>query len=179
LLALRWNDVGESSLRIDEATRYGKLYDPKTDASIASVWLPVAIRNDLDEWRAESKHAADDDLIFPSPKGKVTRLDNFRKRVLKPALKDASRLAEKAGVSPKNIKLNEVTFQACRRSCGTYLQKSGGVKDVQAHLRHAQASTTFGIYVQEIPESVRDAVESLDCFLTGRSQHGLSVGTVH
>ncbi len=63
---------------------------------------------------------------------------------------------------------DHATFQACRRSCATYLQRSGNVKDIQAHLRHAEASTTLGIYVQEIPESVRAAVESLDRLLTDR-----------
>jgi integrase len=168
LLALRWNDVSDSSLRIDEATRYGKLYDPKSEASAASVWLPASVKHDLDWWHSACSDPSNDALIFRSPRGKVCRLDNFRKRVLKPALDAAKRAAIDAGVVMNGVKLEEVTFQACRRSCATYLQKSGNVKDIQAHLRHAQASTTLGVYVQEIPASVRNAVESLDQMLSGR-----------
>lgn len=145
---------------------------------MTSVWLPVAIKTDLDAWRAVCPDASGRAFIFPSPKGKITRLDNFRKRGLKPALADALRLANEAGVSVKGVRLDQVTFQACRRSCATYLQKSGGVKDVQAHLRHAQASTTLGVYVQEIPESVRAAVESLDCLLSGQQRPAFNIGTV-
>jgi hypothetical protein len=34
------------------------------------------------------------------------------------------------------------------------------MKDVQAHLRHASITTTGNIYVQEIPETVRAAVNA-------------------
>ena len=84
------------------------------------------------------------------------RLDNYRRRMFRPAL-------EKAG-------LKGVTFQQCRRSCATLLLdgKHGNLKDVQRHLRHAQATTTLGIYVQEVPASVRAAVESLDKTIFGK-----------
>jgi hypothetical protein len=42
------------------------------------------------------------------------------------------------------------------------LSQHGGIKEVQAHLRHARATTTLDVYIQEIPKAVRDAVESLD-----------------
>ena len=35
-----------------------------------------------------------------------------------------------------------------------------GVKEVQAHLRHSRATTTLEVYIQEIPEAVRQAVEN-------------------
>jgi hypothetical protein len=42
------------------------------------------------------------------------------------------------------------------------LSKHGDIKEVQAHLRHSRATTTLDVYVQEIPEAVREAVEGLD-----------------
>jgi len=39
--------------------------------------------------------------------------------------------------------------------------RQANLKDVQAHLRHSSAETTLQIYVQEIPESVRLAVEQM------------------
>jgi hypothetical protein len=42
------------------------------------------------------------------------------------------------------------------------------VKDVQAHLRHANAKTTLEHYIKSVPESVRVAVESLDHLLKSK-----------
>jgi integrase len=158
LLALRWDDVSDMALRIDEGTRYGKLYSPKTDASFASVWLPAEMKTELDSIRpAKSKPS---DFIFPNSRGGVYRLDNFRKRLLKPALESAKTRAKELGLVAGDD-VDAITFQVCRRTCGTLMQKHGNVKDIQAHLRHAQASTTLGVYIQEIPASVQNAVHSL------------------
>ena len=50
-----------------------------------------------------------------------------------------------------------LTFQALRRTFATLVQDKGSVKDVQTQLRHADAATTLGVYMQSIP-----AVEALD-----------------
>jgi predicted Na+-dependent transporter len=42
------------------------------------------------------------------------------------------------------------------------------IKDIQAHLRHAQPNVTAEIYMQAIPESVRRAVETLDKLLIAK-----------
>ena len=47
------------------------------------------------------------------------------------------------------------------------MQHLGSVKDIQAHLRHARPNVTAEVYMQEIPASVRAAVESLDQKLSG------------
>jgi hypothetical protein len=53
-----------------------------------------------------------------------------------------------------------VTFQVMRRTLGTDLQKHGTMKDAQGALRHASIKTTADVYVQQIPESVRAAINS-------------------
>lgn len=53
-----------------------------------------------------------------------------------------------------------VTFQVMRRTLGTDLQKHGTMKDAQGALRHASIKTTADVYMQEIPESVRAAINS-------------------
>jgi integrase len=60
-----------------------------------------------------------------------------------------------------------VNFRAFRRTCATWFQKVGTTKDIQAQLRHTTPITTLGVYVQELPESVRTAVEALDQKLCG------------
>ncbi|MBW4025764.1 MAG: site-specific integrase [Acidobacteria bacterium] len=64
-------------------------------------------------------------------------------------------LAEQLGIHRSLI-----TFQVLRRTFGTTMQKHGSMKDVQVHLRHASITTTGNVYVQEIPESVRAAVNA-------------------
>jgi integrase len=167
LLALRWDDVSEAALRIDEGTRYGKLYSPKTKTSTACLWLPAEMKVELDSIRPATAKPAD--FIFPNSRGGVYRLDNFRKRLLKPALDRAKQKAKELGLLDAES-LNEITFQVCRRTCGTLMQRHGNIKDIQSHMRHAQASTTLGIYVQEIPKSVQTAVHSLYRELFGLGQ---------
>ncbi|MFL6350331.1 MAG: hypothetical protein ACJ74Z_00565 [Bryobacteraceae bacterium] len=48
--------------------------------------------------------------------------------------------------------LNEITFTSAGGPAAFLLQKHGNIKDIQAHLRHVQASTTLRLYMQ-IPES--------------------------
>lgn len=162
--ALKRDDVNGQSLRIDEGNRYGKLYRTKTKSSKANVWLTPDILAELNTWMALQGSQPSDALLFPNTDGKPMRLDNYRKRHFKPALKAAG--------------LAGVTMQMCRRSCGTFMNdgKHGNVKDIQGHLRHAQASTTMDIYVQEVPESIRHAVESLDRALFGAANIATSVG---
>ena len=52
------------------------------------------------------------------------------------------------------------------------MQKHGKMKDVQAHLRHASITTTADIYVQQIPESVRAAVNATAWEILGVSGLG-------
>jgi hypothetical protein len=52
-----------------------------------------------------------------------------------------------------------VTFQM-RRTLGTDLQNQGTIKDAQGASRHATINTTADVYMQEIPASVRAAINS-------------------
>jgi len=72
---------------------------------------------------------------------------NYRNRVLTP-------LAQRLG-------LPKLNFQVLRRTMATLAQKKGSVKDIQAHLRHAKADTTANEYMQELPESVKQMVDSV------------------
>lgn len=155
LLALRPNDIREGAINIDEQNRYGQIVDVKTPGSEDEVWLPAPVKEQLLQWISDNS-ISHDGLIFPNLSGRPLDPDNYREDFFNPAMQAAG--------------LGGITLQICRRSCATYMQKHGGVKDIQAHLRHAQASTTLNEYIQEIPESVRSAVEGLDEQLFGRSE---------
>ncbi|MGC9159786.1 MAG: tyrosine-type recombinase/integrase, partial [Terracidiphilus sp.] len=117
-------------------------------------------------WRRQSQHTAPNDLMFPAIRRNKykqqvpMRPRQFLQRHMKP-------LAEELGIDPALI-----TFQVLRRTFGTTMQKHGTMKDVQAHLRHASITTTGNIYVQEIPASVRSAVNATTREILGIGQNG-------
>ena len=103
-----------------------------------------------------SKVAADPSptgWVFPSSKkhGKDVMLiasENWLKRVLKP-------VAAALGF--------QVTLHIFRRGFATLAHASGAtLRDIQEQLRHASAATTANVYVQSVPESVRQTVEKMD-----------------
>ena len=89
------------------------------------------------------------DLVFQSvQKGLPLRDNNILRRFLKPAA--------------RAIGLPWVNWQVLRRSHATWLKMAGAdVKDAQAQMRHAHASTTQDIYQMFVPESQQRAVEKL------------------
>jgi integrase len=160
LFALRWNDIEGHALRLDESTVDGLVYPTmKTKKSKAYVALPSSLRRGLLAWRNKVRVTREDQFIFPNVNGGVIRVDNYRADVLRPTL---DRIAKETGIVG-------IDFRACRRTCATHLSRHGGIKEVQAHLRHARATTTLDVYVQEIPTAVRAAVESLDASLGSKS----------
>jgi integrase len=89
-----------------------------------------------------------DALVFPSEKGTPMRPENWLRRRIKP-------IAKVAGISVP------VNFQVLRRTFATNAQGFGNPKDVQAHLRHSDITTTFNEYTQTDPESVRKLVNAV------------------
>jgi len=155
MFALRWNDKQDHSLRIDSSISSGIEVETKTEGSDSAVWLPSSIEVELEFWRGCVKDASAEAFIFPSARSTAIRTDNFLFRVLKEA-------GKKAGIAGVN-------HQVLRRTCSTYMAQITSVKDVQAHLRHANAKTTLEHYIKSVPESVRVAVESLDSLLKSKA----------
>jgi integrase len=152
LFALRRNDVQGRSLRIDESiSPLAGVVEPKTEASATSVWIPESLATELTFWLDTMPDHRPEAFLFATSRGTPIAPNNFRKRVLEKA-------AKAAGITP-------VDHRALRRSCATYMQKDGSVKDIQAHLRHSRPNVTAEVYMREIPASVRSAVESLDALL--------------
>jgi integrase len=148
LFALRWRSLEGSTLTITETVYKGKIRPwGKTKKSLGDVHLPKGLAEDLWLWQQECPDASPDAFIFPNSAGGFGDSGNYRNRVLAP-------LAKKLG-------LPKLNFQVLRRTMATLAQKKGSVKDIQAHLRHAKADTTANEYMQELPESVKQMVDSL------------------
>src|SRR5205807_49069 len=78
-------------LRIDESVsdclRGGeRVGPPKTDASVAHVWLPQSIQTELDYWMQQMKDRHPEAFLFPAVTGTPMSPKNFLNRHLKPAV---------------------------------------------------------------------------------------------
>lgn len=147
---------------VDERCTRGDWSTPKSKCSSAPVGVPLevirrihALKNKVVEvraGRAVRKYACvksdlPEDLVFQSVQdGRPMRDNNILTRKIKPAA----------------LGLGFVNWRCLRTSCATWLKKAGAdPKDIQGHLRHSRVGTTMDIYVQDVPESRRRAVEQL------------------
>jgi integrase len=170
LFALRREDrIARTSLRIDEAVSpLSGMVEPKTEASATCVWLPNTLVMELDFWMDAQRDQRPRAFIFPSRAGTPISANNWLKRTLKKAGEHTRNSLQNQGMEIDDAFLRNLTLQALRRTCATHMQHLGSVKDVQAHLRHARPNVTAEVYMQEIPASVRSAVELLDRKLSGQ-----------
>jgi integrase len=164
LIGLRWNDVHEDSITIDERYCRGDWGTPKSEASNDTIPVNRAVIErilrlktltvEVKAGRATRRYKVvksdgPNDLVFQSvAKGAAMRDNNILKRHIKPA-------ARKLG-------LDFVNWRCLRTSYATWLkQAKADVKDAQKLMRHSRVTTTLEIYQQFIPESQRKVVDQL------------------
>ena len=164
LIGLRWEDIHERSITIDERFCRGDWGEPKSDAS--NTTIPVnakviervnALRTLTIEVRAGRavrryravKADGPEELVFQSVRaGQPMRDNNILVRHIKPAA--------------RNMGLPWVNWQVLRRSYATWLRMVGtDPRDRQSLMRHSRFTTTAEIYEQDLPESQLQAVEKL------------------
>lgn len=164
---LQWKSCLGDRLVIHSTAYEGELYRGrvKTDASRSAVPLPDDIIPIVEAWRQICPDSSPEALMFPTfgkaeRKGRKVprRAKNFLKWRIYP-------VADKLKI-PRKL----VTFQVMRRTLGTDLQKHGTMKDAQGALRHASIKTTADVYMQEIPASVRAAINSRTRAILPKSQ---------
>lgn len=166
--ALRWEDIHEDSITVDERYCRGDWSAPKSEASNATIAVnPCVIervhrlklltvegkgggpRNIAIRKYKVVKSAEPQDLVFQSLRnGKPMRDNNILCRFIKPAA--------------YALKMPFVNWRCLRTSHATWLKLAGAdVKDAQAQMRHSRASTTLDIYQQFVPESQQKVVGRL------------------
>ena len=169
LAGLRWEDMHENSITIDERYCRGDWGAPKSDCSNATIavnrcvveriqrlkilTIQVKAGRTVRTYRA-IKSDRPSDLVFQSVKdGKPIRDNNILARFIKPA-------ARKLG-------LGWVNWRSLRTSHAVWLKMVGAdVKDAQGQMRHSRASTTLDIYQQFVPESQQRVVNKLSSLST-------------
>jgi integrase len=164
LAGLRWRNVYEDAITIEERYCRGDWGAPKSEASNATIpvnravierihrlkLLTVEVRAGRATRRYRAvKSSGPDDLVFQSVKrGAPMRDNNILVRHIKPAA--------------RKLKLGFVNWRCLRTSYATWLKLQGAdVKDAQALMRHSRASTTLDYYQQFVPESQRKVVDRL------------------
>lgn len=161
LIGLRWEDIHEDSITIDERCCRGDWGAPKSEASNDTIPVNRAVIERIHRLKTLTvagkagrairqykivKSDAPGDLVFQSvSKGVAMRDNNILKRHIKPA--------------GRKLGLGFVNWRCLRTSYATWLKEAkADVKDAQKLMRHSRASTTLDIYQQFIPESQRRVV---------------------
>jgi integrase len=169
LAGLRWDDIHEESITIDERYCRGDWGAPKSESSNATIGVNRCVIERIERLRiliveVRAGHAirkyrviksdGPNDLVFQSVKdGKPIRDNNILTRFIKPA-------ARKLG-------LHWVNWRSLRTSHAVWLKMAGAdVKDAQGQMRHSRATTTLDIYQQFVPESQQRVVNRLSALGT-------------
>lgn len=82
---------------------------------------------------------------------------NFLRDCVRPIVSRVNALLEKRNRPPI---AGPITFQVLRRSAATRNQKHGTMKDVQQLMRNSSIETTAEVYMQPIPESFKQMIET-------------------
>jgi integrase len=164
LIGLRWSDVHEHSITIDERYCRGDWAAPKSDASNATIPVNLKVVERIQRLRTLTvevkagrairryravKCDGPDDLVFQSVRsGCPMRDNNILARHIKPA--------------GRKLGIGWVNWQVLRRSYATWLRMVGtDPRDRQSLMRHSRFTTTAEVYEQDLPESQLRAVEKL------------------
>jgi len=149
ILGLKWADVDFSNRRlVIERTKGGRPHVVPMDETIIKL---------LTRARQENKT----ELVFPS----FTRADRADKG--KPTLKAMTDIKRafataRAKAAKEYPALKGMTFHNLRRACATMLYNSGAqFSAIQALLNHQSPKTTM-IYLQVMPENLREASDILE-----------------
>jgi integrase len=167
LFALRWDDIEDVRMRVDESLSPWGMRKPKTKGSDAYIPMPSSVRDDMNLWRGMRQSASPASMVFPAGTGKPLSPHNYERDVIVPAAIRAGIMAKPPKARKKGDRIRDkataVNFQAFRRTFATWMQKTTAtIKDVQGAMRHSTPDQTIRVYMREIPAGVRDAVDSLD-----------------
>ena len=148
--ALQWRDIDfeRGTALVTKAIVKGHLGKVKTEVSKKLVPLHPYQLEDLAAWRAASAYGAEDDWVFAShrTRGKKPYWPHMILR------RHVQPLAKKLGIT------KTIGWHTFRRSFASLLKANGeDVKVVQELCRHANPSTTMGLYAQAFTADARRA----------------------
>jgi hypothetical protein len=151
LFGLRWHDYDGETIYVQrQITGLGDITSPKTRAKgIAKVAIPTELQSDLNEWKKWCPDPSPDAWMFPSRANTPLNAKNWYDRVLVP--------------SGRAIGLSALSYHWFRRGHATEAHQLGTVdKNIQAQMRHGSPNVTRQIYMQNVAEGQKRAVNALE-----------------
>jgi integrase len=168
--------LGCGGLRVSEAAAlnigdvdlaHAKLYvrDSKTEAGVREIDMTPRLVDELSAYLATREGAGPDEPVFPTRTGGRRDKDNIRNRVVTPAVKQANREREAAGLPRIGV---AVTPHTLRRTYISLLLSAGAeVPYVQAQVGHSDPKVTLEIYAHVLKRRDRSrlgtAFDALMC----------------
>jgi len=148
-LRLRELDFGRKLVKIRGSVYNGAIGTPKSKASTADLPMPTALGIRLKN-HLESAHYEENvlGLLFVNRRGRPYSANKLREKKLQPLLAE--------------LGIRRAGFHSFRHAVASELIDSGApISVVQTQMRHSDPRITLGIYGHVIPQSQRDAVETL------------------
>ncbi len=131
--ALRWNDLRDDTITVDEASYFGTLGTPKSDKSNRLVAIGPTIHKALQEWRQQARFTESDDFVFAIRTNTPIDLHNAAPRHLKPGC--------------RQLGIPEVSWHDLRHTYTTWGRKAGvNAEAMRDLLGHESVKTTLDIY---------------------------------
>lgn len=170
VIGLKWNDLQEWAITIDEKYCRGEWGIPKSDASRTTISVLKKVISRIYQLKGMKiqigggrggyqtfdavKSEAPGDLIFRGVRsGREMRDNNILTRHIKPA--------------GRMLGIGFVNWQVLRRSHATWLKRAGvPLKDASFQMRHSRTSTTADIYEMTPEEDQILALEKLEALTT-------------
>ena len=151
---LKWSDLDfeRNQINLRRGFSKGKVTRGKTKLAMTCVAMHPALAVFLNELRAESAYAADDDWIFASDTlhgKKPLDASMAGKSYLRPAAIAAGVIGEDEDVRWGWVNL--------RHSLGTWLADTVDLKTAQSALRHSKIATTAEIYAHRVAPTLVEA----------------------
>lgn len=158
LLALRWDDIHETTITVDESVESGSAIKSTKSGETRQVPLPSDLRSELMARRGPIDQ--DDWFVFglDGNRAKWASSMTARRRYMYPARVESG--------------IGWLDFHCVRRTCATLLKDRGYAQtaDIQAILGHSEPATTERHYIKPVAESQQRAINQLFKDLSGAVQ---------
>lgn len=159
-LAWRSVDLGNGKVRVDSrADARGGHGAPKSVAGVRVVPIPAVLVATLREWKLACPHHADN-LVFPSPKGRVLSHGVMGKNYLKPIL-IAAGVTKPGKDEDEDEAAAKYTAHVFRHAAASlWIEQGLNPKRVQTLVGHSSIQVTFDTYGHLFEERDREASDA-------------------
>lgn len=143
-LAWRFVDLKTGKVRVESRADARGIHDaPKSVAGVRTVPIPVGLVATMREWKLACPHHVDD-LVFPSPKGRVLSHGVMAKNYLKPIIVAAG--VTKSGEDDDEAVAKYTAHVFRHAAASLWIDQGLNPKRVQTLVGHSSIQVTFDTY---------------------------------